>query len=49
MRVLPAENIVKKDELNAAKQLKVDKITRIVALVVAFLSTYFFIIKILFM
>lgn len=49
MRVDPEDNIVNREALKAAAQLKTDKITRIVALVVAFLSTYFFIIKILFL
>jgi len=49
MRVNPDEKILRGEELRAKNQLKTDKITRIVALVVAFLSTYFFIIKILFL
>lgn len=49
MRVDPAERIVKSAKLKAELQVKTDKITRIVALVVAFISTYFFIIKILFL
>ncbi|MFD0749445.1 hypothetical protein ACFQZS_04780 [Mucilaginibacter calamicampi] len=49
MRVNPEEQIVRGKELKAEYQKKKDKITRIVALVVAFLSTYFFIIKILFL
>ncbi len=49
MRVNPDDKIVRSAELKAAYQKKLDRITRIVALVVAFLSTYFFIIKILFL
>ncbi len=49
MRVNPDQKIVNRKALKAAAQIKVDKVTRIVALVVAFLSTYFFIIKILFL
>ncbi len=49
MRVNPDEKILHPEEVKTAYQKKVDRITRIVALVVAFLSTYFFIIKILFL
>ncbi len=49
MRVNPDEKIIKSKELAAAQKIKTDKITRIVALVVAFVSVYFFIIKILFL
>jgi len=49
MRVNPDDKIMRRDELKAEFQKKVDHATRIVALVVAFLSTYFFIIKILFL
>ncbi|PJJ79071.1 hypothetical protein [Mucilaginibacter auburnensis] len=49
MRVNPDDDVVRGTEVKAAYQKKVDRITRIVALVVAFLSTYFFIIKILFL
>jgi hypothetical protein len=49
MRVNPSFRIVNKEKLKAEKQIKVDKITRIVALVMAFISTFFFIIKILFL
>jgi len=49
MRVNPEEKFVRSAELKAERQKKIDKITRIVALVVAFMSTYFFIIKILFL
>jgi hypothetical protein len=49
MRVNPDDKIINREALKAAAQIKTDKITRIVALVVAFLSTYFFIIKILFL
>ncbi len=49
MRVNPDEKILRGTELKAENQKKIDKITRIVALAVAFFSTYFFIIKILFL
>ena len=49
MRVNPDDKVVRGKELKAEYQKKVDKITRLVALAVAFLSTYFFIIKILFL
>jgi hypothetical protein len=49
MRVNPDEEILRGNELKAERQKKMDKITRIVALAVAFFSTYFFIIKILFL
>ena len=49
MRVNPDEKILRGKELQAEYQKKVDRLTRIVALVVAFMSTYFFIIKILFL
>ncbi|MGY3212332.1 hypothetical protein [Mucilaginibacter sp. HD30] len=49
MRVNPDEKVLRGNEVKAEYQKKVDKITRIVALAVAFLSTYFFIIKILFL
>ncbi len=49
MRVNPDDEVVRSKEVKAAYQKKVDRVTRIVALVVAFISTYFFIIKILFL
>ncbi len=49
MRVYPDEKILRKEEIEAELQIKTDKITRIVALVVAFVSVFFFIIKILFL
>ena len=49
MRTNPAESIIKKEKLSAAAKVKVDKITRIVALVVAFVSVFFFVIKIMFL
>lgn len=49
MRVEPAEEIVKKKELDEEKSIQIQKISRIVALVIAFISTFFFIIKILFL
>ncbi len=49
MRIDPAEEVVKKIELDEQQKLKIQKVTRIVALVVAFISTFFFFIKILFL
>ncbi|MCC8423771.1 hypothetical protein [Mucilaginibacter sp. UR6-11] len=49
MRVDPSEKVLRKKEFAAASKLKTEKITRIVALVVAFISVFFFIIKILFL
>lgn len=49
MRINPDDNIIRHKEIKAENQQKTDRITRIVALVVAALSTYFFIIKILFL
>ena len=49
MKVKPEEKFVRGAELKAENQKKIDKITRVVALVVAFFSTFFFIIKILFL
>lgn len=49
MRIDPAEEVVKKKELDEQNKLKIQKVTRIVALVVAFISTFFFFIKILFL
>ena len=48
MRINPSEKVTRADEIAAEKQAKIDKITRIVALVVAGLSTYSLILKILF-
>lgn len=49
MRVNPSEKITRSKELREAAQFKVDKITRVVALVVAFVSVFMFVIKILFL
>lgn len=49
MRIDPEEKIIKKEELREIQQIKTDKITRKVALVVAFVSVYYFIIKIMFL
>jgi hypothetical protein len=49
MRIDPADEVVKKKELDEKQKLKIQKITRMVALVVAFISTFFFLIKILFL
>jgi hypothetical protein len=49
MRIDPADEVVKKKELDEQQKLKIQKVTRMVALVVAFISTFFFLIKILFL
>ena len=49
MRVQPEEKIANKDEVNEVLKFKTDKITRIIALVVAFISVFFFLIKIMFL
>ena len=49
MRVQPKEKIVNKDEVNKVLKLKTEKITRIIALVVAFISVFSFLIKIIFL
>jgi hypothetical protein len=49
MRIDPAEEITNREELEEQRKLKTEKITHLVALVVAFISTFFFIIKILFL
>ena len=49
MRVQPEEKIVNKDGVNEVLKLKTEKITRIIALVVAFISVFFFLIKIMFL
>ncbi len=49
MRVQPKEKIVNKDEVNKVLKLKTEKITRIIALIVAFISVFSFLIKIIFL
>ncbi|MGF7037039.1 hypothetical protein [Mucilaginibacter lappiensis] len=49
MRIEPSEKAIKGKKPDANAQRKIDHITRIVALVVAFISVFFFIIKILFL
>jgi hypothetical protein len=49
MRTEPSEKAIKGNKPDAASQRKIDNITRIVALIVAFISVFFFIIKILFL
>ena len=49
MRIDPAEEIVREKELEEKRKLRIQNITRLVALVIAFISTFFFIIKILFL
>lgn len=48
MRINPADEIIRAEELKRERQAQTDKITRIVAIVIAFLSTYMFFFKILF-
>jgi hypothetical protein len=49
MRVNPAEKIIRKDELREALKQKTERITRVVALGVAFISVFMFVIKIMFL
>jgi len=49
MRVDPSEKIVKKDTVNTAVKLKTERIMRIIALIVAFVSVFGFMIKIMFL
>lgn len=49
MRFDPTEKAMRGNKANPVKQAKIDKITRQVAIAVAAISTYFFIIKILFL
>lgn len=49
MRVNPSEKAIRDNQLDEAAKLRVNKITRTVALIVAFISVFMFIIKILFL
>jgi hypothetical protein len=49
MRINPSEKVLRGEEEKQALQLRINKVTRIVALVIAFASTFFFFIKILFL
>jgi len=49
MRIDPEEKAINNESFKQKKKVKTEKITRIVALVVAFISVFFFIIKILFL
>jgi hypothetical protein len=49
MRIDPAEEITSRKEIEERRKLRTHKITHVVALIVAFISTFFFIIKILFL
>ncbi|MDB4903829.1 MAG: hypothetical protein JWQ63_3110 [Mucilaginibacter sp.] len=49
MRVEPEKKIVNRGEVNEVLKLKTERITRIVALIVAFISVFFFLIKIMFL
>lgn len=48
MRIDPADEIIRAEEIAREYKIKADKITRIVAIVVAALSTYALFFKILF-
>ncbi|WP_158534895.1 hypothetical protein [Mucilaginibacter hurinus] len=48
MRVNPEEEVLKSDQAKRRYQRRIDRITRIVAIVVAGLSTFSFILKIVF-
>jgi len=48
MRVEPSEKVLKQKDAGYS-QKRVEAITRIIAIIVAFLSTFFFFIKILFL
>ncbi|WDF53686.1 hypothetical protein [Mucilaginibacter sp. KACC 22063] len=49
MRIDPSEEVIRKEEIAKELKEKTDRITRIVAIVVAFLSTYMLFLKILFL
>jgi hypothetical protein len=49
MRIEPSEEALRDHKIDPALQAKINNITRIVAIVVAFLSTFFFFVKILFL
>lgn len=49
MRVNPSEKAIRDNQLDEAAKLRIEKTGRIVALVVAFISVFMFIIKILFL
>ncbi|CAM3915256.1 hypothetical protein MUGA111182_17035 [Mucilaginibacter galii] len=49
MRIEPSDKALRDYKPDPSVQKKIDHITRIVAIVVAFLSTFFFFIKILFL
>ena len=48
MRVDPSKKALKGNQLSAAEKAKIEKITRIIALVIAAAGTYIFFFKILF-
>lgn len=49
MRVEPEEKIINRGEVKEVLRLKTERITRIIALAVAFISVFFFLIKIMFL
>jgi hypothetical protein len=49
MRVEPEEKIINRGEVKEVLRLKTERITRIIALVVAFISVFSFLIKIMFL
>ncbi|MVN90736.1 hypothetical protein [Mucilaginibacter aquatilis] len=49
MRINPSEKALRNGKVDPAVQQKINAVTRIVAIVVAFVSTFFLFIKILFL
>lgn len=49
MRIDPTEKALRNNKVDPAVQSKIDAVTRIVAIAVVFLGTFFFFIKILFL
>ncbi|QJD94562.1 hypothetical protein HH214_01065 [Mucilaginibacter robiniae] len=49
MRINPSEKVLRGNVVNPVTQARIDRITRIVAIVVAFLSTFGLFVKILFL
>lgn len=49
MKIIPSDKALRGNKIDPAVQARINKATRLVAIIVAFASTYFFIIKILFL
>ena len=49
MRINPSEKALSGNKVDPAIQARIDSVTRVVAIVVAFASTFFLMIKIMFM